>query len=96
MNQKQSKQRRTTMGAIDFSLEALNNLKKGLMNYGAPNFDLSWLIARIMSSLISNLILQCNEVISESLQENKSDAMENIREIQRRFNQFVDNLLEDE
>ena len=62
-----SQQRRTIIGACDYSIATMQNLKRDLTAIGAINADLNWAIGGIVSTLVSNLLQICNQVFQESI-----------------------------
>lgn len=88
-------QRRTIMGACEYSIASLQNLKKGLMDTSAPNIELNWAIGGIVATLVSNLIQLCDEVFNEALQTGEANAQQDIWEIKERFTHFVERMVND-
>ena len=86
-------QKRTIMGACDYSLAALQNLKKDLSDVGNPNHEANWAIGSIVISLVSQLIRTCGNVFEEAAQSGEANAKQDITEIQHRFNEFVNQMI---
>lgn len=84
-----SHQKRTIMGACDYSLAALQNLKKDLADVGNPNHEINWAIGGIVITLVSQLMRTCATVFEESAQSGEPNAKQDIGEIQHRFNEFI-------
>ncbi len=89
-----SSQRRTIMGACEYSIASLQNLKKGLIDTSAKNIELNWAIGGIVATLTSNLIQLCDEVFNEALQTGEANAQQDIMEILTRFTQFVERMVQ--
>lgn len=89
-----SNQRRTIMGACDYSIETLKNLKRDMSQIGAPNSEILWAIGGIVCSMTSKLIQICDQVITESAQESGGSSKEEIRKIQAKFNEFIERMVE--
>ena len=91
-----SSQKRTIMGACDYSLAALQNLKKDLAEIGAKHSETNWAIGGIVITLVSQLIRTCGTVFEESAQSGEPNAKQDITEIQTRFNEFVTRMVNHE
>lgn len=86
-------QRRTIMGACEYAIASLQNLKKGLMYSDDKNMEIKWAIGGIVATLSSNLIQIADDVFQEAAQSGEPNARTDILEIQNRFNQFIDRML---
>lgn len=82
-------QKRTIMGACDYSILALQNLKKDLSEVGAEHGETNWAIGGVVIALVSQLIRTCGIVFEEAAQSGEANAKQDIAEIQSRFNEFV-------
>ncbi len=91
-----SSQRRTIMGACEYSIATLQNLKKDLQDVGAVNGELNWAIGGIVATLSSNLLQICNQVFQESVADGKPDAKQDLSEISERFSAFIDRMVNHE
>lgn len=91
-----SSQKRTIMGACDYSLAALQNLKKDLSEIGAAHSETNWAIGGIVITLVSQLIRTCGNVFEEAAQSGEANAKQDIAEIQHRFNEFVSQMVNHE
>ena len=89
-------QKRTIMGACDYSLETLQNLKKDLSDVSAKNSAANWAIGGIVIALVSHLIQTCGTVFDEAAQSSEPNAKNDISEIQKRFNEFLNNMVNQE
>ena len=81
-----SNQKRTIMGGCDYSIAALQNLKKDLADISNPNHEINWAIGGIVITLVSQLIRTCSLVFVEAAQSGEPNAKQDISEIQHRFN----------
>ena len=91
-----SNQRGTVIGAIEYSLATLKNLKSDLQDLSANNKELNWAIGGIVATLNSNLLQTCNQVFHESAAEGKPDARQDLLEIKERFSAFIDRMVNHE
>jgi hypothetical protein len=89
-----SSQKRTIMGACDYSIETLKNLKRDMSIIGAKNSEILWAIGGIVCSLNSALLMTCDEVFNASARDGGSNAKKDLQEIQRKFNAFIDRMIE--
>jgi hypothetical protein len=91
-----SSQKRTIIGACEYSIASLQNLKKDLQNIDAVNPELNWAIGGIVATLSSNLLQICDQVFQESIADGKPDAKQDLTEIKERFGQFIDRMVNHE
>jgi hypothetical protein len=89
-------QKRTIMGACDYSIETLKALKRDMTQLGAKNGEFLWAIGGIVCAMTSNLLQICDQVFNQSASEGQGDAKEDIRAIQAKFNAFIDRMVDDE
>lgn len=89
-----SSQKRTIMGACDYSLAALQNLKKDLADISAKHGETNWAIGGIVITLVSHLIRTCGNVFEEAAQSGELNAKQDVAEIQTRFNEFVNRMVD--
>lgn len=85
--------RKGIMSACDYSIASLQNIKKGLMDIGNPKHELVWAVGGIIITLASNLLACSQEVIAAAPNQDDPNALDDIREIQRKFNDFVDGMV---
>lgn len=88
-----SSQKRTIMGACDYSIAALQNLKRDLADLGNPNHEINWAIGGIVIILVSQLTRICGRVFAEAAQSGEPNAKQDISEIQHRFNDFISQMV---
>lgn len=86
-------QNRTIMGALDFSLESLKNMKTAMMDVGHPNKELNWAVGGIITTLVSNLIRVTHETILDKSSVGEANANEDLKIIQAKFNEFMDRMI---
>ncbi len=91
-----SSQKRTIIGAIEYSLATMQNLKKDLQDIGAVNPELNWAIGGLVATLTSTLLQICNQVFQESVAEGNPSAKQDVNEIKERFSAFVDGMVNHE
>ena len=90
------KQKQGIMGACEYSILAMQNLKKDMGKIDNQNQEHVWAIGSMVTILVSNLIKTCNEVFEEAAQNGFPNAKDDIKEIQDRFNDFVDRMIDGE
>lgn len=91
-----SNQKRTIIGAIEYTLATMQNLKKDLQDIGAVNAELNWAIGGIVATLSSNLLQICNQVFQESAADGQPNAKQDLTEIKNRFGEFIDRMVNHE
>ncbi len=84
-----SSQKHTIVGACEYSIATLQNLKRDLQDVSAVNPELNWAIGGIVATLTSNLLQICNQVFQESVIDGKPNAKQDMTEIKERFSQFI-------
>ena len=89
-------QRRTVLGACEYSIKSMQEIKQGMLEHGSNHQDVMWAIGGIVTTLVSNLIMTCEKVFSESAQLGDSNAHQDISEIKSQFNEFMDRMINDE
>lgn len=89
-------QRRTIIGAIEYSIATLQNLKKDLQDISASNPELNWAIGGIVATLTSNLLQTCDQVFQESAMSGNPNAKQDMTEIKHRFVEFIERMVEHE
>ena len=89
-------ERRSIMGACEYSINALQNIKKGLSDIGNSNMELTWAIGGIVIALMSQLMRICDEVLNTSIKLGEPDARIDLMEIRNRFNSFIDGMMNHE
>ena len=89
-------QKRTIMGACEYSIATMQNLKKDLMDVGALNGELNWAIGGIVATLTSNLLQICDQVFQESVADGNPNAKQDLTEIKSRFGDFIDRMVNHE
>lgn len=89
-------QKRTIIGACEYSIATLQNLKKDLQDISANNPELNWAIGGIVATLSSNLLQICNQVFQESVADGQPNAKQDLTEIKTRFADFIDRMVNHE
>lgn len=82
------------MGALDYSLESLKNIKSALVDLGNPNHDLNWAVGGIVASITSVLLEIMQRVFLESILSSEANAKDNLLQIQKEFNDFINRMIE--
>ncbi len=91
-----NQQNRTIMGAIDYSIATMQNLKKDLQDVGSPHKEVNWAIGGIVATLTSNLLKTCDQVFQESVAAGNPNAKQDMTEIKDRFADFIDRMVNHE
>lgn len=86
-------QQRTIIGACEYSIASMQNLKKDLQQVGINNPQLNWAIGGIVATLVSHLIQICDQVFQESVADGTPDAKQDLTEIKERFGIFIDRMV---
>ena len=89
-----SNQRLTIMGACEYSIATLQQLKKDLQNIDAVNPELNWAIGGIVATLSSQLLQICNQVFQESTLNHSPNAKYDLNEIKERFSDFIQQMID--
>ncbi len=85
-----SSQERTIIGACDYSLAFLSNIKSTLMDHGHPKREINWAIGSPIIVLSAHLLRLCHDRFMESVRSDDGNAISDIRHIQQKFNEFID------
>jgi hypothetical protein len=86
-------ERRGIMSGCEYAIAKLNTIKKSLLNPdNSQNIDL-WAIGSLIVILASNLISISDEVITHGVEDGILDSKADLREIQRKFNEFIDEMV---
>ena len=89
-------QRHTILGACEYSLQAIADLKKGLIEHGASHQETVWAIGGIIVTLTSNLLQICDQVFNEAVQSGEPNARQDLTEIKERFNAFIERMVDND
>ena len=85
----------TIIGAAEYCLQSIQNLKKGMMDIGGPNQKVAMAIGGLIVTMTSNLLLISHEVIEQAAQSEQPNAKEDLKLIQKRFNDFLTTMIGD-
>jgi hypothetical protein len=86
-----SSQKRTIIGSCDYSIITLQGIKKDLHDLiGEKDSEIAWAIGGIVVTLVRALIEICDEVLIPSVQAGNQDSNVDLREILRKFNEFME------
>lgn len=88
-----SNQQRTIIGACDYSIATLQNLKRDLQEVGASNPRLNWAIGGVVAVLVSNLLKICDQVFQESAKDSAPNATADLTLIGQRLNGFIERMV---
>ena len=91
-----SSQKRTIMGACEYSIATLQNLKRDLSDLGAPNPELNWAIGGIVATLVSNLLQICHQTFQEATVNGEPNAKHDLEVIKQRLSAFIDRMVHHE
>lgn len=91
-----SNQRRTIIGACEYSIASMQNLKRDLQEIGAVNSELNWAIGGIVATLVSNLIQICDQVFQEAVAIGEPNAEQDLTAINQKFSTFVGEMINHE
>jgi len=78
--------------ACEFTIRGMEDLRKELLNVDAKNKDLVWAIGGLISLMMAKLLDISGTVIKESMKMDDSSAGDDVREIQKQFNEFIDSM----
>ncbi len=88
-----STQNRTIIGATDYCIESLKNLKKGMLDLGGKNQKVAMAVGGMIAVMTSNLLKISQEVIEQAAQSPMPDAKADLKLIQSRFNEFLTRMI---
>lgn len=91
-----SNQKHTIIGAVEYTIATMQNLKRDLQDISAANPDLNWAIGGIVATLTSNLLQICNQVFQESCADGNPNAKQDLTEIKAQFSDFIDRMVNHE
>lgn len=91
-----SNQRGTIIGACEYSIATMQNLKRDLQDVGAVNQEVNWAIGGIVATLTSNLLRICDQVFQESVAGGNPNAKQDLTEINVQFSNFIDRMINHE
>lgn len=88
-----SNQARTIMGAAEYCLHSIQNLKRGMQDHGGKNQKISMAVGGLIVTMVSNLLQISQEVIEQAAQNPQPNAKDDIKEIQAKFNDFLSRMI---
>jgi hypothetical protein len=90
-----SNQRKTTLGACNYSIAVLQNLRQDLMDFDNKNKDILWAIGSITITLTTQILQTCCELFNDpSHLDEEVPVRANLIEIRNRFNEFIDRMIQ--
>lgn len=87
---------RTIIGACDYSIATLKNMRQELMDYGNPKKEMNWAVGGIIITLTSHLLRICFETFNESMQSDGASAIKDVKAIRAKFDEFMDKMVIDD
>lgn len=91
-----SNQKRTIIGACDYSIATMQNLKRDLQDISANNSELNWAIGGLVATLVCNLIKICDHVFKEATASGDPNAKQDLTDIKERFAGMVEQMVNHE
>ena len=85
-------QNRSIIGALDYSIASLQNIKTTLMDISHPQKELNWAVGGIIVTLMSQLMRICHETFIETGSMGEANAKDDLVLIQVKFNDFIDRM----
>lgn len=89
-------QNRTIIGALDSSLARLQSIKTALMDISHPHKEINWAVGGLITTLTSKLLCVCYEVINDANTSQEASAIDDLKLIQSKFNDFMDRMVNNE
>lgn len=86
-------EKRSVMSALTYAIEYLNKTRKSMIDVGAQDHETSWAIGSLVSILSANLIKIFDDVVRDSIDQEQANAHEDLMEIKKQFNFFLDTLI---
>jgi len=83
-------QNRTIMSNCEYSIATLQNLKKAMSYCGDANQQVTWAIGGIICTITSKILHIMHDVIIKPNKSSEPNAKDDLLEIQKRFNEFMD------
>lgn len=85
--------KRAVMSACEYAIASLQNIKKGMIDTSHPKHQIAWAIGSIIVTLSSNLLSISQEVIRDAGNSSEPNAIDDIKTIQAKFNEFVERMI---
>jgi hypothetical protein len=86
------KERQGIRSACKYSLETLRRIEQTLILAKKDEAEMVWAVYGIIITLVAHLLKTCQEVINAEKDE-PTNAIDDIREIQKQFNAFIDQMV---
>jgi hypothetical protein len=87
-------QERTIIGACDYSIASLQNIRAALLDYGNSQKELNWAMGGLIVTLVSHLMRLCHETFVEATQSDSASAVNDMQAIQSKFNDFMQRMID--
>ena len=91
-----SNQNRQIMGCLNYSLATLQEIKTTLSDVSHPHKEMNWAVGGIISTLSTQLLRICNDTFVQTGNSGEANAQDDLREIQAKFNDFMDRMINHE
>ena len=89
-----SNQRRGIMSGCEYILKSIHNIKKRLIVHKPNESENIWAIGGIIITLTASLVSITQTVILDAAKKNEPDVFEDLKDIQKQFNEIIDKMLE--
>jgi len=86
-------QNRSIIGALDYSITSLQNIKTTLMDISHPQKELNWAVGGVIVALMSQLMRICHETFVETGNTGDANAKDDLVLIQSKFNDFMHRMI---
>lgn len=80
---------RSVMLACESSIKTLQEIRARMLNVDSSSHQIDWTIGSMISLMIAQLLIVCNEAFLESLQAEDGNAKLALLDIKAQFNNFM-------
>lgn len=91
-----SSQTNTILGATEYCLQSIQNLKRGMLDLGGKNQKVSMAIGGVIITMLANFLKISFDVIEEGVKNPDPSAINDVKEIQAKFNDFLTKMIGEE
>lgn len=81
------------ISALNNNIDALNGIRKALLDISHPQKELNWAVGGIIVTLSSFLMSTCHQVFTNENAANSASAYDDVSKIKDEFVRFVDGML---
>lgn len=85
--------RASVMRSCEYCVETMRNIRKSLLDISNSKQEILWAVGSIIIVLATGILSISHEVLMKTDDEPAS-AIEDLKEIQKRFNEFMDQMIE--